>query len=125
MALIKTLLADWVTREPTTSLLLAVVVVLLFGLEVARSPDQAGWGWGRRLIEAFVKVLVFISLLGAFYFLLTSGYSSFQKIYSSFTNKGSLSNQAWQHWHELYGGNFTQKDLEINQYLETETQIAI
>lgn len=125
MTLAQTLFADWVTREPIASLLLAVVVVLLFGVEVSRSRAQAGWVWGRRLIEAFVKALAFVSLLGAFYFLLTSGYSAFQKIYSSFTTEGSLSNQAWQHWRGRYGENIIQDDLRITQYIETETRLAI
>ena len=121
------LLENWVHREPTASLWLTVVTVLLFGVTFARSrsDDERAWVWGRRLIESLVRGLGFAALSGMFYFLLNSNYAAFSQIHGPFTTGGSLSNQTWQKWRNLYGGGHTQRDLLVTQYVVVETQQVI
>jgi hypothetical protein len=121
------LLRNWVNREPTASLWLTVAAILIFGVTFARSRsnDERAWVWGRRLIESFVRALVFAALPGMFYFLLNSNHTTFSQICGPFTTNDSLSNQAWQKWHVLYGGEHTQRDLRVTQYVTVETQEII
>jgi hypothetical protein len=123
----KHLLGNWVNREPTASLWLAVAAVLLFGVAFARSrsSDERAWVWGRRLIESLVRVFVFTALLGMFYFLLNSNYAAFSQVCGSFTTGGSLTNQTWQKWRNLYGDAHTQRDLLVTQYVTIETEEVI
>ncbi|MBN1430057.1 MAG: hypothetical protein JXB07_16930 [Anaerolineae bacterium] len=115
------------SKDAVAGLWLAIASILLFGMSFARSHaigDNAQ-GWRRRLIDALTKSLVFAALSGMFYFLLSSNYASFSQIYGSFTIGGSISNQHWQEWHNLYGGTCTQGDLQVRQYVTTEAQEAI
>lgn len=118
---------NWVHREPTANLWLAVVTALLFGVTFARSrsDDERAWVWGRRLIESLVRALVFAALPGMFYFLLNSNYAAFSQACGSFTTGGSLSNRTWQQWRDFYGGDHTQRDLLVTQYVVVETQKVI
>src|SRR5262245_61789148 len=100
MPSLDTLFAEWMAREPTASLLLAVVAALLFGVGFAAAPQRsaAAWAWARALLEALARALVFAGLLGMFYFILNTSYNAFSGIYGSFMTSGSLSNLAWQDW---------------------------
>jgi hypothetical protein len=124
MEQIKSLLGNWIAREPTAGLWLGVVTVLLFGVTFQHlsGDDRRAWTLGRRLLEALTKAAAFAALLGMFYFLLTSSFAAFSKVYASFTTGGSLSNLVWQKWHALYGGTFTQEDLQVMQFIVVETQ---
>ncbi len=123
----RSLLGNWVNREPTASLWLTVTALLIFGVAFAhsRSDDDRAWVWGRRLIESLVRALVFAALPGMFYFLLNSNHTTFSQTCGSFTTHGSLSNQAWQEWQNLYGREHIQRDLRVTQYVTVETEEII
>jgi hypothetical protein len=123
----RSIFLHWVASEPTASLWLAVVAVLLFGVTFSRlqHPDSQEQTWVHSLVGAFTKTLVFVLVTGCVYFLLTSGFNAFSQIYGSFTTGGSLSNQAWHEWENLYGGSFTQEDLQVTQSVPVETLTTI
>jgi hypothetical protein len=119
---LKLLLQDMIFSEPAASLWLAVSIAVLFGAAYAgRHEDQAqSRTWGRRLGEALVKSLVFVGIVWTFSLLITADYSSFSRIYSSFTSEGSLSRAGWKKWRASYGGRLVQRDLGVTQYVKTE-----
>jgi hypothetical protein len=124
MELVKFLLTNWITREPTGSLWLAVATVLLFGASFtqARNDDERAWAWSRKLIESLAKALIFAAFTGMVYFLLSSNYSAFGKTHGAFVVEGSDSRNAYQKWRQIYGDSFFQQnDLEVTQYITVES----
>lgn len=128
MTYVRYLLENWLLREPMGSLWLVIATVLLFGVTFVsvRGSEARPWNWIRSLLEALARAIVFAALAGVFYFLLSSNYATFSKIYGSFTTGGSLSALARQQWMRVYGGAFfEQRDLEVTQYITIETQEII
>jgi hypothetical protein len=122
------LIGDWIAREPTGALWLAVTTVLFFGVSFLRlrGGEARAWHWLRGLLEASVRAAAFAALVAGCYFLLNSSYRTFTRIYGSFTTGGSLSDLARGPWLERYGGAFfEQGDLEVTQYITVETQELI
>ena len=119
MTSLRAVLADWIAREPTACLWLAIAAAVFFGVTFVNSRKESdrAWAWLRQLIEALIRTLVLVAVCGAVYFLLDSDYSAFSKVYGSFTTSGSLSNRAWQQWEDKYGNPFTQEDLQVTQYV--------
>lgn len=111
------LLQNWIVAEPIASLWLGIISVLLFGVTFAKLTKRTGLSWGHGFFVALAQTLVVVSLIGACYFLLNSGFKTFSQIYGSFTTGGSVSNRAWQQWRDMYGGGYDQKDLEVMQYV--------
>lgn len=109
------ILANWVNKEPFGSLLLAIVVVLLFGITVHQL--QSTKNWFQAVAEALAKSLSFAALVGMVYFLLASNTTSFENIHGSFTRQGTRSNTAYREWVDIYGNSFfQQQDLQVTQY---------
>lgn len=119
------LLQNWIAAEPVASLWLGIISVLLFGATFMHLTKQAGLSWGGGFFTALAKTLAIVALVGAYYFLLNSGFKAFSQVYGSFTYGGSLSNRAWQQWRNLYGGGYSQKDLQVVQYVTVTTEEII
>lgn len=109
------ILTNWVSKEPFGSLLLAVVVVLLFGITVHQLQSQKNWL--QAIAEALSKSLSFAALAAMVYFLLVSNTTAFENTHGSFTRLGSRSYNAYQEWEKIYGDSFfQQQDLQVTQY---------
>lgn len=123
MESLKLQMTDWISREPTGTLWLAMVAVLLFGAAVSRSGNRKDpWEWMRTILEALAGALIFMGLAWMGYFLLVNNYAAFEKVHHSFTQYGSDSYIAQQQWKRIYGVNFLQQDdLEVTQYETMET----
>ena len=77
------ILTNWVNKEPFGSLLLAVVVVLLFGITVHQLASQKNWL--QAIAEALGKSLIFAALAAMVYFLLASNTTAFVNAHGSFS----------------------------------------
>lgn len=119
------LLQNWIAAEPVASLWLGIVSALLFGTTFVRLTKQAGLSWGQGFFVALAKALVVTALAFVCYFLLNSGFQAFSRVYGSFTYGGSLSNRAWQEWRNMYGGGYSQRDLQVVQYVTVTTEEVI
>lgn len=109
------ILTNWVNKEPFGSLLLAVVVVLLFGITVHQLASQKNWL--QAIAEALGKSLIFAALAAMVYFLLASNTTAFENAHGSFSRLGSRSYTAYQEWEKIYGDSFfQQQDLQVTQY---------
>ena len=75
------------------------------------------------LAAALAKGLAFTGLALLVFLLLTRGYDGFNRVYANFLSGGSLSNQAWERWHALYGEHLVQRELEVTHYVK-ETRVT-
>jgi hypothetical protein len=119
------ILGNWINSEPTAALWLLVASVLLFGVTFLHLRRQDERGWGRHLLTAFAASLAFAASAGMLYFLSSSSYAAFSKVYGAFVNGGSLSNQAWEQWRAMYGGGYYQRDLTLTQTFVIETEEVV
>jgi hypothetical protein len=111
------ILQNWVSVEPIATLWVGVAAALFFGVTVAQHP---GSFWGRGFFISLAKTLTLLTLMVGSYFVLSNGFTAFNKIYSSFLSNGSISNKAWRQWTQMYGGNYTQEDLHVSPYVSVE-----
>ncbi len=120
---IRNLLVDWISREPAAGIWLAVAAALLFGIGFSRRLRGNGRApsWVQALAGAAAGTLVFAGTAGMVYFLLSSGFEAFSRVFGPFVTNGSLSNQAWEKWRHLYGSNFVQSDLQVAQTVHLES----
>jgi hypothetical protein len=117
MSQVLIILQNWVSIEPIVPLWIGVASVLFFGVTVAQQP---GYFWGRGFFISLAKTLTLLILMVGSYFVLSTGFAAFNKIYSSFLSNGSISNIAWRQWTQIYGGNYTQEDLHVSQFIRVE-----
>jgi hypothetical protein len=115
-------LVDWIVREPVAGLLALVTAALLFGAAYTASrQDGGGFGsWIRRLVEALSATLLFLGLIGGFYFLLDSNYTTFSSLHGPFSRGGSLSFKEWQEARATWGDPLTQYELTVSHTFEEE-----
>jgi hypothetical protein len=101
----------------------SIALICIFSYFYSRSPY--GGQKRLRLAAALATGLAFGGLALFAYMVMDSNYQSFNHVYSSFTNVGSLSNQAWATWHMVYGEPIIQHDLMVTQYVTTSSLVKI
>jgi hypothetical protein len=114
-------LINWITVEPTVSLLMIVTAIVLFGTAFSGFRDTSGafWPWLRRVIEASVGAILFIGLLWAFRAILNDNIATF------YSTHGSLSDLSRSSAQSIWGRPHTQIELTVNHSHEVEVQEEI
>ena len=112
----------WITDAQHIVIWLGITSVLLFGVSI---PQFKEYPWQRRIILSFGRMFVFLCIIGFSSFLTKYNFSVFEKINGPFVTEGSVSNQAWKAWRNIYGGNFTQENLKVNAYRQIEQTVEI
>jgi hypothetical protein len=114
-------LINWITVEPTISLLMAITAVVLFGSTLTRSKDTSDrfWPWFRRIIEASIGAFLFLGLLWAFRAILNNNIVTFNSTH------GSLSEANRQSAQSIWGKPHIQRELIVSHFIETTKQEEI
>jgi hypothetical protein len=114
-------LIDWVTVEPTISLLMTITAVVLFGSAFTRIKGSADrfWPWFRRALEASVGALIFLGLLWAFRAVLNNNIVTFNSTH------GSLSETNRQSAQSIWGKPHVQRELEAKHFVKVVKQEEI
>lgn len=110
--------------QPLTYTWLAVTALGIMIFTAARK-NTAEENWRQRLIVGLAKALAFIGLVVLVVALLGHNYATFSAVYGSFTTGGSLSNQAFEPWHALYGESLIQHELEVTQFVKETSLVPI
>ena len=116
------LFQNWLAAEPAAGLWL-IVSAVLFVLVPLSHPQTVGSTYGgmvfRLLMTLFEAALLIAIPLGV-RFLLLNNSAVFDKFYGSYTSHNSQSYQTWNQWRRIYGSGFTQSDLQVVQYIQSE-----
>ena len=114
-------LINWITVEPTISLLMTITAVVLFGSAFSKAKDTSDrfWPWFRRIIEASTVALLFLGLLWAFRAILNNNVVAFNSTH------GSLSAANQQSAQSIWGRPHVQRELIVKHFIETTKQEEI
>ncbi len=114
-------LIDWVTVEPTISLLMTITAIVIFGSAFRRSKEipEKFWPLLRTFVGALLEVLLFLGLLWTFRAILNNNIVTF------FSTHGSLSELSRSSAQSIWGRPHVQRELEIDHYREYTVQEEI
>jgi len=108
------LLADWLSLEPSASPLIFFTAAVLFGVTVTRPRDDRG----KILLQvdraaiALAVMLIFVGVVGAFYFLLSRSYETFESS-AELLARGEEFQKELDEARKTWGGDITQNDLSV------------
>lgn len=120
------LLAEWDRHEPSASLLMLVVAVLLFGTTFVRSNNEWSQPWLElgRLFSALLNALVFVGLLATFYFLLDTAYRDFLPLGRSMGSDEETAKEIALA-QRIWGNYVVQKELSVEHTVTRKTVVAV
>jgi hypothetical protein len=102
---------DWVTVEPTISLLMTITTIVIFGSAIKRAKGipEKFWPLLGIFVRALLEVLLFLGLLWAFRAILNNNILTFNSTH------GSLSEISRESAQSIWGRPHMQRELDISE----------
>jgi len=114
-------IGNWISARPATGLLLMITALLVFGSAFGRDKGSSATfsAWLRRIVEAAVRAILVVGLLWVFSTTLEKNNDAFRLTHETPSRK------EWDKVGATWGGPYTQRELIVEHFIETQVQEEI